>query len=189
MNANGKLLDVWLLICCELCGRTSKIPIHERVCVQALESGRLLMFEANDPAMVRDLTMDSALARKAGYQLDWNGTWELETDMPGCELEPKDPSPLKVIVRFELPAPIRVEKLITTGLNLSRSAVRGMVGSGRIRLPMAVGAKARADFTFCVVASPPRSRRDAPWREAGQPEAVCREAAELQSGCARTGTP
>ena len=31
VNANGKLLDVWMLICCELCGRTSKIPIHERI--------------------------------------------------------------------------------------------------------------------------------------------------------------
>ena len=31
MNANGKLLDVWMLICCGLCGRTSKIPIHERI--------------------------------------------------------------------------------------------------------------------------------------------------------------
>lgn len=45
VNANGKLLDVWMLICCELYGRTSKIPIHERVYVQALESERLLMFE------------------------------------------------------------------------------------------------------------------------------------------------
>src|SRR5260221_929719 len=64
VNANGKLLDVWMLICCELCGRTSKIPIHERICVQALKSEPLLMFENNDPAMVRDLAMDGTLAGK-----------------------------------------------------------------------------------------------------------------------------
>jgi hypothetical protein len=156
VNANGKLLDVWMLICCELCGRTSKIPIHERIYVRALESERLLMFENNDPAMVRELAMDGALARKAAHQLDWSGTWELETDMPFYELEREDPAPLKVIIRFELPVPIRVEKLLMTGFGLSRSAMRGMVDAGRIRLPMAIDAKAREDFTF-VITTQPRS--------------------------------
>jgi hypothetical protein len=160
VNANGKLLDIWMLICCERCDRTSKIPVHERIHVQALELERLVMFENNDPVMVRHLAMDAALARKAAYQLDWNGTWELETDMPYYELEREDPSPLEVVIRFELPAPIRVEKLLTTGLRLSRSAVRGMVDSGRIRLPLAIDAKAREDFTLFVITTsfPPRDR-------------------------------
>jgi len=156
VNANGKLLDVWMLIRCEWCGGTSKIPIHERVYVRALERERLLMFENNDPAMVRDLAMDGALAGKAAYQLDWSGTWELETDMPSCELEPEDPAPLEVTIRFELPVPIRVEKLLAAGFGLSRSAVRGMVDSGHIRLPMAIDAKAREDFTILVI---PRGSR------------------------------
>jgi hypothetical protein len=153
VNANGKLLDVWMLIGCELCGRTSKIPVHERIHVQALESERLLMFENNNPAMVRQLAMDGALAGKAAYRLDWSGTWELETDMPFYDLECGDPAPLEVVVRFELPAPIRVEKLLTAGFGLSRSAVRGMVDSGRIRLPLALDAKAREDFTLFVITS------------------------------------
>jgi hypothetical protein len=158
VNANGKLLDVWMLICCELCGRTSKIPIHERICVQALKSEPLLMFENNDPAVVRDLAMDGALAGKAAYQLDWSGTWELETDMPFYELQREDPAPLEVVIRFELPVPIRVEKLLTAGFGLSRSAVRGMADSGRIRLPMAIDAKAREDFTLFVITTQPPSR-------------------------------
>jgi hypothetical protein len=169
MNANGKLLDVWMLICCELCGRTSKIPIHERICVQALDSERLLMFQDNDPAMLRDLAMDQVLARQAGYQLDWGGTWELETSMPPCELMREDPAPLTVIVRFELPAPIRVEKLLTTGLGLSRSAVRGMVDSGRIRLRMAIDAKAREGFTFAVSTRSAATHRHSPGMENRSP--------------------
>ncbi|MFF7214595.1 DUF1062 domain-containing protein [Streptomyces sp. NPDC008238] len=151
VNANGKLLDVWLLICCELCGRTSKLPVHERVHVQALDSERLLMFENNDPAMVRRLVMDGAPAGRASYRLDWSGTWELETDMPFHETDPELPVPLEVFVRFELPAPIRVERLLTAGFGLSRSTVRGMAASGRLRLPGAVDARVREDFTFCVV--------------------------------------
>jgi hypothetical protein len=158
VNANGRLLDVWMLICCEQCGHTSKIPVHERVYVRTLESGRRLRFENNDPAMVRELVMDTTLAVRAGYQLDWSGTWTLETGMPPGELERADPAPLKVTVSFELPAPIRVERLLTTGFGLSRPVVRGMVYSGRIRLPMAIDAKAREDFTVFVFTTPPPSR-------------------------------
>jgi hypothetical protein len=150
VNASGKLLDVWMLISCEQCDRTSKIPVHERVHVNSLDHERLLMFERNDPAVVRQLVMDTALAGKVGYRLDWTGTWELATDLPFYDLERKDAAPLEVVVRFELPAPIRVEKLLMAGFGLSRSVVKGMVDSGRIRLPMAIDAKAREDFTLFV---------------------------------------
>lgn len=157
VNANHKLLDVWLLIGCELCGRTSKIPVHERINVRALDHERLLMFERNDPAVVRQLTMDASLAHNATYRLDWTGTWKLDTDLPFYDLQREDAAPLEVIVRFEFPAPIRVEKLLTAGFGLSRPAVRGMVGAGRIRLPLPVDAKARGDFTFLVGTAPPPS--------------------------------
>ncbi|MEV6704808.1 DUF1062 domain-containing protein [Micromonospora wenchangensis] len=154
VNANHKLLDVWLLICCELCGRTSKIPVHERVAVRALDRDRLLMFENNDPAVVRQLTMDATLARRAGHQLDWAGTWRLDTDLPFYDLQRADAPPLEVIVRFELPAPVRVERLLTAGFGLGRPALRGMVDSGRIRLLLPVTARASRDFRFLVVAAP-----------------------------------
>ena len=155
VNANSKLLDVWMLLDCELCGRTSKIPIHERINVRALPHERLVMFEKNDPAMARHLAMDASLASRAGYRLDWSGTWELETDMPFYELERGDPAPLEVVIRYELPAPIRVEKLLMAGFGLSRSAARGMVSSGRIRLPMAINDRERQDFTLFVIPTPP----------------------------------
>ena len=147
-NANGKLLDVWLLLCCPACGRTSKVPVHERVRVQSLERARRRAYETNDPAMVRELTMSASLAAKNGYRLDWTGTWELETDTPFHS--PDDPAPLTVLISFELPAPVRVERLLTLGLGLSRAEVRRMVADGRIRLPLALDAKAYRDFELTV---------------------------------------
>ncbi len=170
VNANGKLLDVWMLINCELCDRTSKIPIHERINVRALQNERLVMFEKNDPAMARHLAMDASLASRAGYRLDWSGTWELETDMPFDELERADPAPLEVVIRFELPAPIRVEKLLMAGFGLSRSAARGKVDSGRIRLPMAIDARAREDFTLFVITTPPSTAPSTGRKFNGQPQ-------------------
>lgn len=157
VNANGKVIDVWMLIRCEQCGRTAKIPVHERVYVRALGPARRLMLEGNDRSMVRDLAMDRSLAAQAAYRFDWTGTWKLEAGLPS-ERGREDPGPLTVVVRFELPVPIRVEKLRMTGFGLSRSVVRDMAASGRIRLPMGVDAKARADIAFFVNATAPPSR-------------------------------
>ena len=148
VNANGKLLDVWLLLCCAACGRTSKVPVHERVHVQSLERARRLAYQSNDPAMVRELTMSASLAATNGYRLDWTGTWELGTDRPFYS--PDDPAPLTVLISFELPAPVRVERLLALGLGLSRAEVRRMVADGRIRLPLAPDAKAHHDFELTV---------------------------------------
>jgi hypothetical protein len=148
VNANGKLLDVWLLLCCAGCGRTSKVPVHERLHVQSLADARRMAYEANDLAVVRELTMSASLAAKNGYQLDWAGTWSLSTDMPFYS--PDDPASLEVLVSFSLPAPIRVERLLMLGLGVSRAVVRRMVADGQIRLPVAVDAKAHQDFEFTV---------------------------------------
>ncbi|GAB2832878.1 DUF1062 domain-containing protein [Lentzea nigeriaca] len=140
VNANGKQLDVWLLIGCERCDRTSKIPVHERVHVSSLDHDRLVRFEDNDAAIVRELVHTQR-------KLDWTGTWDLDTDLPFYDVQ-HDTAPLDVLVRFELPAPVRVEKLLTKGLGLSRPAVKRLVDEGRIRLPTALDARVRADFSF-----------------------------------------
>ncbi|HWO64728.1 MAG TPA: DUF1062 domain-containing protein, partial [Umezawaea sp.] len=89
-------------------------------------------------------------AGKAGHRLDWTGTWELETDTPFDGFDGEVST--QVVVRFELPVPVRVGKLLTAGFGLSRSALGGLVDSGRVRLPVAVDAKVREDFTFLVLA-------------------------------------
>ncbi|PWK63595.1 hypothetical protein BCL76_11920 [Streptomyces sp. CG 926] len=148
VNASGKLLDVWLLLSCAGCDRTSKVPVHERVHVSSLEPARLVAYENNDPAVVRELAISQSLAAKNGYRLDWTGTWEVETRTPLYALD--DPAPFSVLVSFEWPAPVRVERLLMRGLGLSRSGVRRMVEDGRIHLPLALDAKAHRDFELTV---------------------------------------
>ncbi|MFJ3840623.1 DUF1062 domain-containing protein [Streptomyces sp. NPDC090054] len=77
-----------------------------------------MAYENNDRSVVRELTVSASLAAKNGYRLDWTGTWEVETRTPLYALD--DPAPLKVLVSFELPAPVRVERLLMLGLGLSR---------------------------------------------------------------------
>jgi hypothetical protein len=148
VNANGKLLDVWLLLHCAGCDRTSKVPVHERVHTQALDPARRLAYETNDPAVVGELAMSASLAARNGYLLDWTGAWTLETDTP--HPVPDDPTPLTVLISFDLPAPVRVERLLMLGFGLSRGEVRRRVADGRIRLPLAPEAKTHQSFELTV---------------------------------------
>ena len=107
-----------------------------------------MAYENNHPAVVRELTMSASLAAKNGYRLDWTGTWELETDTPFYS--PGDPASLRVLISFELPAQVRVERLLMLGLGLSRAEVRRMVADGRLRLPLALDAKAHQDFELTI---------------------------------------
>ncbi len=157
LNANGKLLDAWLLVLCAGCGRTSKVPVYERVHVRELTDARRTAFEENDAALVRELVTSAALAQRCGYALDWTGTWALETDLPFPDFDRISPAPENTgfLVRFELPAPIRLELLLMKGLCLSRGRVRTLVESGVIRLPDGLrrSGKVGTDFGFCVVFS------------------------------------
>jgi hypothetical protein len=143
MNANGKLLDVWLLVLCTKCGRTSKVTIHERVPVAALGNERIRRYEANDSASVEAAMMDRNIAHRNNYRLDWEGAWRLE-------VQPVAPSGGRVRVRFEVPAPIRPVKILMRGLALSRGKVIEAVDAGRIKMPIDLNAKARSDFEFYV---------------------------------------
>lgn len=73
------------------------VAVHERIHIQALESGRPPMFENNDPAM-RRLVMDGAPAGRAAYQADRRGTWELDTDTPFHEPEHEDATSPAVVI-------------------------------------------------------------------------------------------
>ena len=178
MNANGKLLDVWLLLLCAACDRTSKVSVHERVHVQSLDPGRLVAYENNDPAVVRELAASASLAAKNGYRLDWTGTWELETDTPFYTSD--DSEPFRVLISFELPVPIRVERLVMLGLGLSRAEVRRMVADGRIRLPLAPDAKAQRDFEFTVGGATVDGTAVGAARPAGRSSYGCEDEAAIE---------
>lgn len=162
--ACGKIVNVWLFLRCAECGRTSRVPVHyKRVRAAPLDPARLTAYETNDPAVLREVVMNESLAAQNGYRLDWTGTWELETDTPFYALD--DPAPLKVLISFELPAPVRAERLLMLGLGLSRGEVRRMVVDGRIHLPQAPEAKMHQDFELVIDApefADPRDMLNAP---------------------------
>jgi len=143
VNANRNLLDVWLLVRCVSCDRTSKLTVHERASVRSFDPAELDGFHANDPGLVASRLLDPLLARRNRFSLDWKGAWRLDT--PSALLG--EVWPVQVEVVFEAPVPVRPERLIVQGLDLSRNEVRR-----RIKCAIALHRPTSARFTFTVMA-------------------------------------
>jgi hypothetical protein len=94
VNANHKLLDVWLLALCTGCGETVKLTVLERVPVRTIDPEDLHRFHANDIDLASELLDDPGLRRRNGIALDWDGAWTLRRTAP------EDAEVVEVSVRF-----------------------------------------------------------------------------------------
>jgi len=147
VNANGKRLDVWLLVRCVACDRTSKLTVHERAPVRSFDPAVLDGYHANDPELVASTLMDPLLARRNRVTLDWKGAWGLDTEAARRAWSRPEAWPVKVEVVFEDPVPVRPERLIAQGLGLSRNeALRRVKCDTPLRRPRNTG------FSFIVTA-------------------------------------
>ncbi|WP_433252279.1 DUF1062 domain-containing protein [Actinomadura nitritigenes] len=142
VNANGKLLDVWLLVRCTSCDRTSKLTVHERAPVRSFDPAELHGYRVNDPDLVASTLLDPLLARRNRFALDWAGAWRL--DAPSAWLD--EAWPVRVQVVFEDPVPVRPDRLIAQGLGVSRSEVLR-----RIKCEIPLRRPTTTGFTFTVM--------------------------------------
>jgi hypothetical protein len=146
VNANHKLLDVWLLALCARCGQTIKLTVLERVHVRAVDPAALSRFHANDPNLAANLLTDPALLRRNGVTLDWNDAWTLrKTTVDVPEVAVIDTS-----VRFVRRIPIRLTRLLSAGLEMSGSEVRRLLTDGSLTSEQPLTGKSSGDFTFTL---------------------------------------
>src|SRR6266508_845527 len=54
VNANGKTIDVWLLLRCQGCGQARKVTVVERSPLRSIDPALLRRYHDNDPGLVAD---------------------------------------------------------------------------------------------------------------------------------------
>jgi len=146
VNANHKLLDVWLLALCARCGETIKLAVLERTHVRSIEPETLSGFHENDASLAARLLTDPQLPHRNDVVLDWSDAWRL--DMDPVELPKADI--LEVGVEFTHRIPLRVATVIAAGLELSNSEVARHIGSGAITSDDKLTGRRASDFGFVV---------------------------------------
>ena len=146
VNANHKLLDVWLLALCVGCGETIKLTVMERTQVRAIDPGTLTRFHHNDVELAAKLLADPGVLHRNSITLDWEGAWALRAravDLSRAEV-------VDTSVCFTQRIPIRLVTLLSVGLGTARTEVKRLVADGRISSAHRLHGRASVDFSFTL---------------------------------------
>ena len=146
INANHKLLDVWLLALCAGCGQTAKLTVLERVHVRTIEPSTLSRFHDNDVALAAKLLQDPGVLRRNGVTLDWEGAWTIRkttVDVSAAEV-------IDTSVRFAQRIPIRLTRLLAAGLDVSGAEVQRLIADGSLSSAHRLTGRSSGDFSFTL---------------------------------------
>ncbi|MGW5793507.1 DUF1062 domain-containing protein [Saccharopolyspora sp. NPDC003752] len=146
VNANHKLLDVWLLALCTVCGETTKLTVLERMNVRSVRPELLDRLHHNDSDLTAELLQDPVVRRRNRIALDWDNAWRLDT---GGSDQLEDEA-IEVSVRFAARIPVRPVRLIAEGFGFSRAEVERLLTEGNLVSAVRLSGKLSGDFTFTL---------------------------------------
>ena len=152
VNANHKLIDVWLLVLCTECEETVKLTVVERVKVRSVRPELLDRLHDNDPGLTAELLQDPFVQRRNRITLDWDDAWRLETGGP----DHRHHEVIDVSVRFAARIPVRPVRLVAEGCGLSRGEVERLIMAGKLVSAVRLSGKLSGDFTFTLKRGEPR---------------------------------
>jgi hypothetical protein len=127
VNANGKRVDAWLIYKCTSCDNTWNRPVLERRPVSTIDPHLLASLQANDPGLSRRLAFETLPRRlKAEHFDDVTVRKEVvsESVRPVCWLE--------IVCVVPRTTGLRVDRLLSTELRLSRSRIQTMQNAGHL---------------------------------------------------------
>jgi len=127
VNANGKRVDAWLIYKCTSCDNTWNRSILERRHVSTIDPHLLASLQANDPELSRRLAFEK-LRRKLEVEHFDDATVRKEvvseSARPACRLE--------IVCVVPETTGLRVDRLLSTELRLSRSRIQKMQNAGHL---------------------------------------------------------
>lgn len=144
VNANGRNLDVWLIYQCAKCNTTWNMAIFSRVKPEQIEAGLYQAFLHNDRETAMRYAFDPAILyrNKAEACFDEVAYRVEKSRVPGdCWLE--------VIAPYDFN--LRLDRLLSEELGLSRTRVKKLLESGRIfSREMALTPKTKVKGTIAI---------------------------------------
>jgi hypothetical protein len=120
VNANGGLLDVWLLYRCEACAEVHRERVERRVSASALAGGRLAGYQGDAIAQVRACAFAAGRGAEVAYRVARDAL----------------PESGALSVRIEQPEPcgVRWDRLLARELDASRSRLARAAERGSLRM-------------------------------------------------------
>jgi hypothetical protein len=127
VNASGKRLDAWLIYKCTSCDSTWNRPVLERRPVSTIDPHLLASLQANDPDLSRRLAFET-LRRKLKVEYFDDAT--VRKEVVSASARPADR--LEIVCVVPESTCLRVDRLLSTELRLSRSRIQKMHNAGHL---------------------------------------------------------
>ena len=144
VNANGNLIDIWLVYQCGRCKHTYNLAIHERINPKRIPKERYRDFLANDQELALQCGTDLDLLKRNKAEPDKNGL-EYQYEKQNVKDELRDDAEnqghntaghekdICLVIHNPYRLKIRIDKILPELLGLNRSQVKKMVQEKEIR--------------------------------------------------------
>ena len=131
LNANGKQLDAWLIYKCIDCDGTWNRPIFERQSVRSLNPALVEALQASAPGYVAGLEFDQEGLKASAGRIEESEEFELRRRTI-CASGNR----ARIVITLALPYPasLRLDRLLASELQLSRSRLKVLFEAGDIRV-------------------------------------------------------
>jgi hypothetical protein len=127
VNANGKRVDAWLIYKCTSCDNTWNRPVLERRHVSTIDPQLLSSLQANDPDLSRRLAFEK-VGRKLKVEHFDDAT--VRKEVVSASVRP--PRRLEIVCVVPEMTGLRIDRLLSTELRLSRSRIQNMQDAGHL---------------------------------------------------------
>jgi hypothetical protein len=127
VNANGKRIDAWLIYKCSSCDNTWNRPVLERRHVSTIDPHFLASLQANDPDLSRRLAFEK-LRHKLKVEHFDDATVRKEVMSESARRAGR----LEIACVVPDTTGLRVDRLLSTELRLSRSRIQSMQNAGHL---------------------------------------------------------
>ncbi len=132
VNANGKLVDAWLIYKCTSCDNTWNRPILERRPVKSIDPLLLASLTANDATLAGHLAFDVEGLKRWAPHLDHAADTVVAKDvLSGSLLQPGE---LQILCSVPHPVALRLDRLLAEELQISRSRIQALGKSGALEI-------------------------------------------------------
>ena len=127
VNANGKRVDAWLIYKCTSCDSTWNRPVLERRHVSTIDPQLLASLQTNDPDLSRRLAFEKL---RRGLKAEPFDDATVRKEVVCESARPADR--LEIVCVVPETTGLRVDRLLSTELRLSRSRIRNMQKAGHL---------------------------------------------------------
>ena len=134
VNANGNILDIWLIYQCEECKHTLNLAIYERQKVSYIPKEEYQLFLDNNEQLAEMYGKNMKLFLKNKASIDFDRLnydfVKLHESMESSDFGEQ----IEVTISNPYRLKIRPEKQIAEVMGLSRSQVKSLLGKGEVEL-------------------------------------------------------